>query len=169
MPPKGGGPKPRGARRNTTTTTNTMTTDTLHTLAQKIQDPDHWEQALEYFIDHADPDPNFLDRCEKTNIPIVTEMLARTAAQWTGTNPVQLINPIILRHPDYNLIHGLAQVKNCIITFVYLTDINRGVATIIDPAAEKTVFASRCTLMHLGGDGTMPPETYTEPYNLHPN
>lgn len=159
------------AENHTTKHQHTMTAATVQELARKIQHPTEWEEAFPYFLQKTVHDPDFFHHGQKTSIPIILQMLSIIAGHGADESEIKLINPVMARHPEYHLIHGMAHVGPRVISFVYLTDIHQGVFDITDPVTETSERRSRCSALPLNQDPNDPQyqKIYTEDYNLHPN
>lgn len=170
MPPKGGGPKPRGARRNTTTTT--MTADTLHTLARMTQPDLEWTDAIDYFMTEImeENDDELAMKSSKCHIDIVYTMITQMSTTILQKTEITIAEPRMFRTPEYHLIYGTALAEGNQVCFFYLTHIHAGVFAFVDP---RNQIAPKCIRVHaipmdLDAEAAEQ-KLYTEPYNRHPN
>jgi hypothetical protein len=145
-----------------------MTQAKLATLEQKLLHPDDWDEAMNYFFDHFGNDSEFLELSKKTRLPIILTMMGEIGKQLFHKDAVALVNPMMFKVKEYNMIHGTCITEGRLIAFVYLMNIHKGVFSITNLATMQIEHCSRASALpigHLENES----ELYEEPWNINPN
>lgn len=145
-----------------------MTQAKLATLEEKLLHPDDWDEAMSYFFDHFGTEPEFLELSRKTRLPIILTMMGEIGKQLFHKDAVALVNPVMFKVKEFNMIHGTCIAEGRLFTFVYLTHVHKGVFHIANLETMKVEHSSRVSALPLD---ELPDEDqmYEEPWNSNPN
>ncbi|MBX2893121.1 MAG: hypothetical protein KF734_19580 [Saprospiraceae bacterium] len=145
-----------------------MTQAKLATLEEKLLHPDDWDQAINYFFDHFGTEPAFLELSKKTRLPIILTMMGEIGKKLFQKEAVALVNPMMFKVKEFNMIHGTCIIEERLITFVYLMNIHKGVFSIANLQTNKVEHCSRVSALPLT-ELNDEQEMYEEPWNSNPN
>ncbi len=140
----------------------------LDRLEEKLQDPEDWDQAMNYFFDHFGTEPEFLEMSQKTRLPIILTMMGEIGKQLFHKEEVALVNPMMFKVKEFNLVHGTCVTEGRLITFVYLMNIHKGVFSIANLQTMKVEHCSRVSALPLGSVEDED-HMYSEPWNINLN
>ena len=145
-----------------------MTQAKLTKLEQKLQDPDDWDEAMSYFLDHFGADPVFLQMSKKTRLPIILTMMGEISKQLFHKETVTLENPMMFKVREFDIIHGTCVAEGRLFTFFYLMKIHKGVFSVANLETNKVEHCSRVSALQFG-DIEDEEHMYDEPWNRNPN
>jgi hypothetical protein len=145
-----------------------MTQAKLAVLEQKLLHPDDWDQAMSYFFDHFGTEQEFLQMSKKTRLPIILTMMGEIGKQLFHKETLTLVNPMMFKVREYNIIHGTCVIEDRLFTFVYLMNIHKGVFSIANLETNKVEHCSRVSALQFG-DIEDEDQMYDEPWNRNPN
>jgi hypothetical protein len=145
-----------------------MTQAKLATLEQKLLHSDDWDQAMSYFFDHFGTEQEFLQMSKKTRLPIILTMMGEIGKQLFHKEMLTLVNPMMFKVKEFNIIHGTCVTEGRLFTFVYLMNIHKGVFSIANLETNKVEHCSRVSALQFG-DLEDEDQMYDEPWNRNPN
>ena len=104
----------------------------------------------------------------KTRLPVIMTMMGEIGKQLFHKDEVALVNPMMFKVKEFDLIHGTCLTEGRLITFVYLMNIHKGVFSIANLQTMKVEHCSRVSALPIG---TLQDEEnmYKEPWNTNPN
>lgn len=145
-----------------------MTQAKLETLEQKLLHSDDWDQAMSYFFDNFGTEQEFLQMSKKTRLPIILTMMGEIGKQLFHKETLTLVNPMMFKVKEFNIIHGTCVTEGRLFTFVYLMNIHKGVFSIANLETNKVEHCSRVSALQFG-DIEDEDQMYDEPWNRNPN